>query len=77
MDFALLAFGADEADVRAFAGAAAAARIPLKVVRDTFADGRAKYERRLILVRPDQFIAWTGDRAPDDVGALLARVTGR
>jgi len=75
-DFTLLAFGAPEADVEPFADAAAAARIPLKVVRDSFAGGREAYEQRLVLVRPDQYVAWTADRAPSDVPALLARVTG-
>ena len=39
--------------------------MPFKVVRDTYADGRTKYETRMILVRPDQFIVWIGDRAAD------------
>ena len=30
-----------------------------------------------MLVRPDQYVAWTGERAPADVPALLAKVTGR
>jgi hypothetical protein len=30
----------------------------------------------LLLVRPDGHIAWSGERAPDDPAALLARVAG-
>ena len=75
--FALLAFDADERAVAAFAEAARAERIPLKVIRDSYANGRTAYESRLVLVRPDQFIAWTGDRAPADPRALLARCVGR
>ena len=75
--FTLLAFGAAEADVQAFETAALAAHVPLEIVRDTFDGGREAYERHLILVRPDQFVAWTGDQAPPDAGGLLARVTGR
>ena len=37
---------------------------------------RELYGRALALVRPDQYIAWRGDRLPDDVDVLLARVTG-
>ena len=44
-------------------------KVPLKVVRDSYADGRTKYETRMILVRPDQFIVWIGDSAPADAGA--------
>jgi hypothetical protein len=31
----------------------------------------------MILVRPDQFIAWTGDRGPADADAFMRKVTGR
>jgi 2-polyprenyl-6-methoxyphenol hydroxylase-like FAD-dependent oxidoreductase len=75
--FTLLAFGADDASVDAFEQAAAAAALPLTVVRDRFAGGREAYEHRLMLVRPDQYIAWTADAAPADTAALLAQVTGR
>ena len=37
----------------------------------------SRYEAPLILVRPDQFIAWTGDRAPADAAALMRKVAGR
>jgi 4-hydroxyisophthalate hydroxylase len=75
--FTLLAFGANDSDVHAFEQAAVAARIPMNVVHDSYAGGREAYERRLILVRPDQYVAWTADAAPADVPALLAKVTGR
>jgi hypothetical protein len=75
--FTLLAFGVDDAAVKPFEQAAASLKIPFKVVRDTCADGRSKYETRMILVRPDQYIAWAGDSAPSDVVALMRRVAGR
>jgi hypothetical protein len=73
----LLAFDADDAAVRAFEQAARELKVPLKVVRDSCADGRMKYETRMILVRPDQFIVWIGDSAPADAGAVIRRVAGR
>ncbi|HEY5340079.1 MAG TPA: FAD-dependent monooxygenase, partial [Candidatus Aquilonibacter sp.] len=75
--FTLLAFGIDDAAARAFEGAAAAARIPLSVVRDSYDGGREAYEHRLVLVRPDQYVGWTGDHVPPDVAALFALLTGR
>jgi hypothetical protein len=74
--FTLLAFDADGASVGALEAAAAGAGVPLTVVRDTLAGGRQSYGARLVLVRPDQFVAWTGDTAPDDP-AVVARVAGR
>jgi 2-polyprenyl-6-methoxyphenol hydroxylase-like FAD-dependent oxidoreductase len=37
---------------------------------------RACWERDLVLVRPDEHVAWRGDLAPADWGAVLDRVTG-
>src|SRR6185503_12480233 len=50
--FTLLAFDVADADVQAFQQAATALKVPLKVVRDRYADGRVRYETRMILVRP-------------------------
>jgi 2-polyprenyl-6-methoxyphenol hydroxylase-like FAD-dependent oxidoreductase len=74
--YTLLALGANEVDVKAFEAAATAARIPLQVVRDDFEAGRKAFEARLILVRPDQYVVWTGDAAPPEAGAVLRRVAG-
>jgi 2-polyprenyl-6-methoxyphenol hydroxylase-like FAD-dependent oxidoreductase len=74
--FALLAFDAEAADVAAFEQAARVLNVPLKVVRDSYAGGRTRYETRMILVRPDQFVAWIGDSAPNDVNAVMRRVAG-
>ncbi len=75
--FTLLALDAEDRIVAAFEQAAKALGVPLKVIRDTYRDGRQKYEAHLVLVRPDQYIVWNGDSAPDDVRALIAKVVGR
>lgn len=75
--FTLLAFDAAAGAGDAFERSAKKLGVPFKVVSDTFSDGRTKYEAPLILVRPDQFVAWTGERAPDDIDAVMAKVTGR
>ena len=70
--FTLLALDADPAP---FEAAARAAGLPLTTVVDTRADGREGYAARLVLVRPDQFVAWAGERA-DDPAAVFDRATG-
>jgi 2-polyprenyl-6-methoxyphenol hydroxylase-like FAD-dependent oxidoreductase len=73
----LVAIGAGDASVEAFEKAAASMSVPMTTIRDSFEGGREAYERRLILVRPDQYIAWVGDAAPHRPDEVLARVTGR
>ncbi len=73
----MLALDADDAAVQAFERAAGALGVPLTVVQNTRAGGREAYEARMVLVRPDQYVAWVGDAASDDVEGVLRRVTGR
>ena len=75
--FSLLAFDVGENGVAAFRAAAAARSLPLTVIEDTRREAREAYGASLILVRPDQFVAWSDDKAPADVAGLLRRVTGR
>ncbi len=73
--FNLLAFDADEATVTAFERATQARGVPLNVIRDTQNNGREAYDAKLILVRPDQFVAWCADYA-GDAAAIVARAAG-
>ncbi|WP_104524917.1 FAD-dependent monooxygenase [Blastococcus atacamensis] len=75
--FTLLALDAPESAVTSIEGAAAMLGVPLTVLRDSFTEGRAAYGSRLVLVRPDQHVAWAGDDAPSDVDGLVRKVTGR
>lgn len=72
-DFALLAIDAEESCVDAFVTAAAELDVPLTIVRDGAAN---RYAAALVLVRPDHYVAWCGDTAPDDAAVLLSQVTG-
>jgi 2-polyprenyl-6-methoxyphenol hydroxylase-like FAD-dependent oxidoreductase len=73
----LLAFGADDDAVLQFERAATTQNIPIKTIRDSDGDGREKYQARLVLVRPDQYVVWSGNGIPADPAALLGRATGR
>lgn len=75
--FTLLAFGADDQSVRALEAAAKTHKVPLKLVRDSYQDGRDEYGSRLVLVRPDQYVVWAADAAPADAASMFARVTGQ
>jgi uncharacterized protein YfaP (DUF2135 family) len=50
--------------------------MPLRVVDSDDAEIAAIYERKLVLVRPDGHVAWRGDRAPEDAGAIIDQVRG-
>jgi len=63
-------------DTTPIAQAAAKRNIPLTVLDVALAEARPLYGRDLILVRPDQFIAWRGDAVPSDPDAVFAAVTG-
>ena len=74
--YTLLAFGAEEPAIEAFQGAAKSHGVPLKVVRDSHEAERRAYESRLVLVRPDQYVAWASDEPPHDASALMKQITG-
>jgi len=73
--FTLLDFGSDGGASSAFTTAAAKLGIPLKVIKDSATGGREKYQAPLILVRPDQFVAWAGEKA--EAEQVLRHATGR
>ena len=73
--FTLLALDADAQYVANFEREAKALRIPLKVIRDSYQGERQAYGARLVLVRPDDFVAFAGD-GPVDAKEILARAIG-
>ncbi len=74
--FTVLVFA--NADVSAFVAAAARRGIPLRIMPLDEARLCEIYERKLVLVRPDQHVAWRGDAMPDAdaAEAVLARALG-
>ena len=76
-DFTLLAFGSNERDIQTLEAAATSVGVPLTTIRDSFQEDRTAYDARLILVRPDQYVAWSGNEPPADSAALMKKVAGQ
>ena len=74
-DFTLLRLDAS-LDVEPLLSAARARNVPLHLVDVDAADAAANYKQKLVLSRPDQHVAWRGDRVPDDALALIDLVRG-
>ena len=71
--FTLFNFGADAGPLLA---AAALRDVPMQLIAPDDADIAGLYERKLVLVRPDAFVAWRGDECPADAGAVIDQVRG-
>jgi 2-polyprenyl-6-methoxyphenol hydroxylase-like FAD-dependent oxidoreductase len=71
--FTLLDFGAPE-HAAAFAVSARTRGVPLKVLTPKL-PGQSPYRSKLVLIRPDQHIAWHGDTVTDPL-AVIDRVRG-
>jgi 2-polyprenyl-6-methoxyphenol hydroxylase-like FAD-dependent oxidoreductase len=50
--------------------------MPIKVYELNNTEARSLYERKLVLIRPDQHVAWRGDVLPSDSDWLLDAVRG-
>ena len=77
--FTLLCLGGDAPDVSKLSHAAASQGIPLTVCRITQANVCDLYAARMVLVRPDGYVAWRGNDLPqgdDALEALMASVCG-
>jgi hypothetical protein len=74
-EFTLLKLSAG-LDTRALEQAARVRGLPLTVLELARDDIRTLHGSDLVLIRPDQHVAWRGNSVPLDPDALLARVTG-
>lgn len=74
--FTLLRLGDRPAPSGSLEDAAGRAGIPLTVLDIPGDMARDLYGRDLILVRPDQHVAWRGNAAPSDASRLFGRLTG-
>ena len=73
--FTLLSFSG-EAPGAAFAAAARRRGVPLTTLALAHPQGRELYGCDLALIRPDQHVAWRGNRVPEDCDAVIAKATG-
>ncbi|MGE4429716.1 MAG: FAD-dependent monooxygenase [Sphingobium sp.] len=71
------AISLDGSDLGAFAQAAQAQNIPLETLILDRPDLLSVYEKPILLVRPDQHIAWRGEALPEEVAPILAKAVGR
>ncbi|MGH2937003.1 MAG: FAD-dependent monooxygenase [Solirubrobacterales bacterium] len=74
--FTLLRLGAKARDASALQAAFAERRIPLSTVDIASEVVRELYQCDLALVRPDQHVAWRGNRVGDDADAVVRVVAG-
>ncbi|HEX2225715.1 MAG TPA: FAD-dependent monooxygenase [Candidatus Binatia bacterium] len=74
--FVLLNFAGSNADMRPFTAAAMKLGLPLEVLPINDPNVRDKYERRLVLVRPDGHVAWRGNSLPERPDDVIDQVRG-
>jgi hypothetical protein len=74
--FTLLKLGSTTADTGGIEAAARRRALPLTVIELADTDARDLYGRDLVLIRPDQYVAWRGNAPPADCDGLLERLTG-
>ena len=74
--FTLLRLDGRAADASPLTDAAARLRMPLKVLDLPNTAARDLYERDLVLVRPDQYVAWRGNTMAANPDRLLAQLAG-
>jgi hypothetical protein len=76
-DFTLMKLSPRANDADAFSRAAAKMNIPLTVVELASPALRELYEADLVLVRPDQYIAWRGSGTAPGLEDILKKISGR
>ena len=74
--FSLLAVNATPAEAASFQRAADAAGLPLQVLHLNESHLARLYEKRFVLVRPDQHVAWRGDEVPQACEPIINTIRG-
>jgi len=74
--FTLLRLGGRAKDATSIEAAARRRNVPLKTIDLPHGDARELYGCDLVLVRPDQYVAWRGNAPPSDPDRLMAQLVG-
>jgi 2-polyprenyl-6-methoxyphenol hydroxylase-like FAD-dependent oxidoreductase len=74
--YTLLTSDTDSTAIRPLVVEAHAVGLPLRIVQISSPHLKKLYEKRLVLVRPDQHVCWRGDSLPVDCKALINTVRG-
>ena len=74
--FNVLQIGPDAPSVLAFKNVAIELNIPIEIIIIKEPAALRLYQVKVLLVRPDQYIAWRGNEIPKDIGALLKLTIG-
>lgn len=75
--FTLFSFTEGGGGSASFRDAAAELGVPLTIVEDGPSEAREGYGADLVLVRPDQFVAWASNDPRPDAAGILRATTGR
>jgi len=75
-NYVLLRFGGDAPDAAPLREAALSRGVPLDIHAIDNAEAARLYERKLVLVRPDGYVAWRGDAVPAQPLTLIDRIRG-
>jgi 4-hydroxyisophthalate hydroxylase len=75
--FTLFDFGGDATISTSFAVAARQLGLPLEIISDNAAPARDLYEADLVLVRPDNFVAWSDGPENCDAAQILKQAIGQ
>ncbi|NKY31780.1 FAD-monooxygenase [Nocardia speluncae] len=75
-DFTLLRIGDQAPDPEPIVRAATTCGLPLQVLELLSSLAVERYRSSLLLIRPDQYVAWHGSAVPDSLRALIDRVRG-
>lgn len=74
--FTLLAINAGPTEAEPLLHGAAAVRLPLEVLELREPHLAQLYEKRFVLVRPDQHVAWRGDEIPAGCATIIDTIRG-
>lgn len=70
-------FALNKMDIAGYREVARSLGLPLTIVRDPGTATRDAWGANLVLVRPDQYVVWTGDTRSDGIAHILAHAVAR